>query len=266
MYPVLSVGSWRLNVYPLMLGLAALVLGFGSWYRMHRRGLALAGSVYDLVDFMFWLLVGAFAGGKAAGVLPEAVPCVVEANDCRGWWQAGIHWMGFVGGGAAVAYVYLGRRRLRRGPTFDAVAPMVPLALTIARVGCLCAGCCYGRVNTARQAMVLPDVDGLWARRYPTRIASMAANLLIMVVLLVFERWTAKIRRGGRGWPFPGFLFLLYVELYAIQRFYFEFWRADMPSLFGPFTWTHLYCAAAIVIATGLMAHGLLRRRKGHGA
>ncbi len=125
-------------------------------------------------------------------------------------------------------------------------------------MGCLLHGCCYGRETTAWPSLILPDVHGVWARRYPTRIASIVANLLIFVLLLAFERYTAK-RGKSAGWPFGGFSFLLYVELYCAQRFYFEFWRADMPQLLGPFTWTHLYCVIGIGLSTWGIARGLRR-------
>jgi hypothetical protein len=31
-----------------------------------------------------------------------------------------------------------------------------------------------------------------------------------------------------------------------------------MPRLFGPFTWTHLYCVMGIGVATALIVRGLL--------
>ena len=108
--------------------------------------------------------------------------------------------------------------------------------------------------------MVLPDYWGVWASRYPTRLASIAANLLIFGILLLVERHT--IRKRNKGWPFDGFLFLGYAELYCLQRFFFEFWRADMLILFGPFTWNHLYCAAGIVWVSIAMTQGF-RRNEG---
>ncbi len=77
---------------------------------------------------------------------------------------------------------------------------MIPLTLAVARVGCLLAGCCYGRETTAWPALVLSDVHGFWASRYPTHV----------------------------------------------------------PRLFGPFTWTHLYCVIGIGVATALIVRGLL--------
>lgn len=96
--------------------------------------------------------------------------------------------------------------------------------------------------------------------RYPTQLVSLAMNLLLACILFGFEFYG---RRRGRpsGWPFPGFLFLLYVELYCLGRIYFEFWRADMYPWVGPLTYTHLYCFIGIILATWAIARGLRRAR-----
>jgi phosphatidylglycerol:prolipoprotein diacylglycerol transferase len=53
---------------------------------------------------------------------------------------------------------------------------------------------------------------------HPTQIYDAGAELLILIVLLVFER---------RGRPFPGRTFWLYILLYAISRFIVEIYRGD---------------------------------------
>jgi phosphatidylglycerol:prolipoprotein diacylglycerol transferase len=170
--------------------------------------------------------------------------------------------MGAVAGGFFGGYAYCRLYNLPVGRSFDLVAPVVPLVHVVGRIGCLCASCCYGKETTAWPALVLPDVHGVWASRYPTRIVSIAVNLVLLVLLVAFERYAIK-RRGVPGlWPFGGFVFLLYWEMYCVQRFFFEFWRADMPYLVGPFTWTHLYCAVAVVLATWGIARGLQRARE----
>lgn len=93
--------------------------------------------------------------------------------------------------------------------------------------------------------------------RYPTRIADILANLAIVGVILAVEAYGARRHSKPTGWPFSGFLFLLYVALYCVQRFLVEFGRADMPPLVGPFTWIHLYCAVGFALATWLMARNL---------
>jgi phosphatidylglycerol:prolipoprotein diacylglycerol transferase len=259
MYPTISLGSLSISTYGLMRAAAVVVLIVGLKKRLHR--VEWSFSIYDVVDVAFYLVIAALAGAWLAAFLPKAVAYLRGVPLPPRWWRPGFHWLGTLGGSSLAGYIYFRCRNLSPGKAFDLFAPVAPLALAVIRVGCLLTGCCYGRETTAWPSLVLPDIRGVWARRYPTRIASIIANLLIFVVLLAFERYAVKRRSKPVGWPFDGFLFALYVELYCVQRFYFEFWRAGMPRLMGPFTWTHLYCVIGIGLATWGIVRGLRRTR-----
>ncbi|NOZ50795.1 MAG: hypothetical protein GXP37_12235 [Chloroflexi bacterium] len=255
MYPTIEIGSVQVATYSLAEFLAVFVLFVG----VHQRQRHLPKAARDdhfLIGFML-VVSGALLGAWLGANLPHLVDRLLGRQaPPLSWWQ-GRHWMGVVSGGALAGYLYCRKYGLPVGLRFDLFAPMLPLTLATVRLGCLAAGCCYGLPTDAWPGMVLPDINGLWVSRYPTRITSMIANILIALILLGFERYARQHLRKPRGWPFPGFLFLLYLQLYAIQRFFFEFWRADMPHLAGAFTWTHLYSLLWIVFATAGMAQGL---------
>jgi len=263
MYPRISLGLFSIRTYDVM-GLAAIatwVIGLKHRVRQRSKGSASA-SIYDVIDAVFYVVLGALMGGWLVSVLPSAVAYVQGTSLPPRWWMGGQGWIGLLGGGSLAAYGYCRRRGYAPGKAFDLAAPVVPLGHAVGRIGCLLAGCCYGRETTAWLSLVLPDIHGVWARRYPTRIASIVANLLISILLLSFEHNTVKKWGKPLGWPFDGFLFLLYAELYCVQRFYFEFWRGDRPQLIGPFTWFHLYCAIGIGLATWLIVRGLRTRSR----
>jgi phosphatidylglycerol:prolipoprotein diacylglycerol transferase len=164
--------------------------------------------------------------------------------------------MGAVAGGALVGYLWVRWRSFPVGASFDAFAPLLPLALAIIRIGCFLSADAYGRPTDSWIAMWLPNVHGVYAMRYPAQLVSLGMNLLLAGVLFGFEAYTQR-RGKPRGWPFPGFLFLLYVELYCLGRFYFEFWRDDMYPWLGPLTYTHLYCILGIGLSTWAIWRGL---------
>jgi len=262
MHPITTIGPVHVATYSLAELLALFVLFVGVHQR--RRHLPAASSNnHFLIGFML-AVSGALLGAWLGANLPHLVNHLLgRSTPPLSWWE-GRHWMGVVSGGALAGYLYCRKYGLPVGLNFDLYAPMLALTLATVRIGCLSAGCCYGKPTDAWPGMVLPDIHGVWVNRYPTRIISMIANILIALLLLGFERYTRRHLHKPRGWPFPGLLFLLYLELYAIQRFFFEFWRADMPHLVGPFTWTHLYCLLWIIFATGKIVQGLqlkLRRR-----
>jgi len=167
------------------------------------------------------MFLGAMLGAWLVSLLPRVVAYAMGASFPPMWWLKGRDWAGMMVGGSLVGYVYCRRRNLALSRCFDLVAPLVPLYIAIYRVGCLLTGCCYGKETTSWPSLFLPDIHGVWAYRYPTRIADIIANLIILALLLAFERYRAH--REEEDWPFSGFLFLLYLGLYSVQRFYFEF-------------------------------------------
>lgn len=242
-------------IFNMLAGAVVLVL---AWPGLRRLGF----TPFDEIDGAFYMFLGLLAGGWAANALPRIVDGLSGGHLYDPWWAAGQHWMGLVAGGALVGYLWLRwRRRFPIGATFDVFAPLLPIALAIIRIGCYLQADAYGSPTDSWVAMWLPDVYGHYAMRYPTQLVSLVMNLLLAAVLYGFAY---GVRRTGKphGWPFPGFLFLLYVELYCLGRIYFEFWRADMYPWIGPFTYTHLYCFAGILLATWAIIHNLRRTRQ----
>ena len=208
-----------------------------------------------------FLLIGVVGGAWIANVLPRVVDTLMGGNRYDPWWAAGEHWMGAVAGGAVVGYLWVRWRNKPVGACFDALAPLLPLELAIIRVGCFLHADAYGRVTDSWIGMWLPDVYGTYALRYPTQLVSIGVNLLLAGVLFGFE-YTTRRQGKARGWPFPGFLFLLYVVLYCLGRFYFEFWRDDMYPWIGPLTYTHLYCLLGFILASWAIWRGLRGAQK----
>ena len=98
------------------------------------------------------------------------------------------------------------------------LAPALALAHGIARLGCFCAGCCYG-VPSARFGIAfshsLSAPNGV--PLLPVQLYEAAGELAIFAFLLWF---TAQPRRAP-------YALYAYVFAYAPLRFVLEFWRGD---------------------------------------
>jgi phosphatidylglycerol:prolipoprotein diacylglycerol transferase len=134
----------------------------------------------------------------------------------------------FYGGliGAFLVGLWLvGRYKLPVWKTADIYAPGVALGHVVGRLGCLMAGCCYGKATDVAwgitfTSQIAAENAGtpLNQSLHPTQLYDAGAELLILILLLVFER---------RGRPFPGRTFWLYILLYAISRYIVEIYRGD---------------------------------------
>jgi phosphatidylglycerol:prolipoprotein diacylglycerol transferase len=254
MFPTLQIGSLSISTH-LVSNLLTLAL-FAFWVRRRVRGVLGEISIHEEIDSVFYLFFAVLGGAWFAYTLPYLIRYILGESVPLGWIFQGTHWMGAIGGGLWAAYRYCKRQDFPFWKLADCYAPLLALALAIGRIGCYLYADAYGRPTNSWVGMYLPDVFGEWAYRYPTQIASMIINYLLAAILFGFEYTVNKNPNKPKGWPFDGFLFFLYMELYCLQRFYFEFWRGDQTTLYGLFSWTHLYCLIGIGLATWGMVLG----------
>jgi|GEM_PF-365946 len=278
MLPTLEIGPWRLSSYTLLYTVAALAACTLAFFLLRR--LAVAPVV--LLRGILATTVSGFAGNYLVRVVPT-----IQRYFQAGTWE----WVGggsYIGGllvGVAVFSLYCRWNRIPLLPAYDRVAPALALGQAIGRLGCLAAGCCYGRPTASWLALYLPNNQGDWAFRYPTQLLSAGANLATMAALLLVEKSFAARGRTGEvaghdkadgasmqaaGTSHPlrrelpaGFLFMLYIGLYCLERLLVEFLRADGIPAIGPVSWAQLYTVIGMILAGGLMAWQLRARGPG---
>jgi phosphatidylglycerol:prolipoprotein diacylglycerol transferase len=124
-----------------------------------------------------------------------------------------------------VAFWYIHKHALPFWTTCDVFAPGIALGHVTGRLGCLAAGCCYGKPTelpwgiTFTNPLAAENVGTpLGIPLHPTQLYEAGAALVILGFLLTFER---------RGRPFAGRTFWAYMLLYAVSRFVIEFFRGD---------------------------------------
>jgi prolipoprotein diacylglyceryl transferase len=146
--------------------------------------------------------------------------------------------------GILVAVVLIRSYDLHFWTVADVWGPGLALGQAIMRGGCLLNGCCYGCESDSPLALYLPNIHGHYAYRYPSQILQSLANLLLFVFL-----WRARRRT-----PFRGFVFLMYLILYSIGRFFVEFTRAPALMVRG-FRLAQIVSLATVFVAGALALH-----------
>ena len=162
-----QIGPLAVHWYGLMYVVA---FGLGWWLgRARARDPARAFAPRDVDDLLFFVAVGAIAGGRLGymffydpgGMLRDPLSTLRV-------WQGG---MSFHGGliGVIVAMLVFARRRSRAFfEVADFVAPLIPLGLAAGRVGNFINGNLWGSPSTLPWAMVFPRADAL--PRHPSQL------------------------------------------------------------------------------------------------
>ena len=222
MHPILfEVGNWPVYSYGVLLALAYLAGLQLAVMRARRAGLDSA----RIMDLGIYLIIAALVGAKLMLVVvdfsyfrdhPRELLSLVRVG--------GVFYGGLIF--ALLAGLWLVRRyKLPVWSAADMYAPGVALGHIIGRLGCLLAGCCYGRptdlpwgITFTSPVAAASAGTPLGIPLHPTQIYDAGAELLILIVLLVLER---------RGRSYPGRTWWLYMLLYAVARFIVEIFRAD---------------------------------------
>jgi phosphatidylglycerol---prolipoprotein diacylglyceryl transferase len=131
-----------------------------------------------------------------------------------------------------VAFWFMAKHRMPFWTTCDVFAPGIALGHVTGRLGCLAAGCCYGKPTDVPWAVIFTDPlaaanvgTPLGIPLHPTQLYEAGAELLILGLLLATER---------KGKLFAGRTFWLYMLLYAVSRYIIEIYRGDpRGELFG---------------------------------
>lgn len=223
MHPVLlRLGPLRIFSFGAFVALGGLWAAMIAWRRRARMGLAGESAFWLYVNTM---LLSGYAGGKLFYVL------VYHTGD---FWQAWTFSSGFsfMGGFASIflGLVWLARYlEIPVLPLFDYSCAIAPLWHAVGRLGCLAAGCCYGRPAPGLPwAIAFSDPRAMVARPllgvplHPTQLYEFAGELAIGAYLNL-----SVLPRVEKGRYAPGTLSAAYLTLYAVLRFALEFFRGD---------------------------------------
>lgn len=245
MHPVLfSTAGADFMTSPFFTGLAAVLL----FIYISRRRAELGMGEEELWRLMLALVLGVFLGAWLLRFfLFGKGPAGNWAELLSGRVRGGVFYGGFWGGVLA-AWLHARRERRPFAPLADALSAAVWLALAVQRLGCLAAGCCYGRPTDLPWGIVFAHprsrVPAAWRglALHPTQLLELAGALAIFLVLRC-----AVLPRIRRGELRAGTGFALSVALYGALRFGCDFLRGGPPGLWTPggLTTTQAISAAA---------------------
>ncbi|HEV8317286.1 MAG TPA: prolipoprotein diacylglyceryl transferase [Vicinamibacterales bacterium] len=222
MYPELfNIGPITVYTYGVLLA-ASYLLGLRlAMSRAKARGL----DASRVLDLGIYIIIAALVGAKLLLLVVDFDQFRRSPAELLTLARSGGVFYGGLILAVLVAFWYIYRHRLPFWTTCDVFAPGIALGHVTGRLGCLAAGCCYGKPTDVAWAITFTNPlaasnvgTPLGVPLHPTQIYEAGAELLILIFLLATER---------KGRQFPGRTFWLYMFLYAVSRFVIEFYRGD---------------------------------------
>ena len=215
----IHIGPLTLRAYGLMIALGAVAAVMFAQRRWQRQG----GTAEDITAIATWAIPAGLVGARLYHVLTDLQKFEGRWLDALAIWKGGLGIPGGLIAGVATGVWVARRRGLQMSQMMDVVAPAIPLAQAIGRLGNWFNQELFGRPTDLpwglridpenRPARFLDE-----AQFHPTFLYEGLWNLALIAVLLLVER-TWRLR--------PGQLFLLYVGGYGVGRLWVEALRAD---------------------------------------
>ncbi len=238
-----SIGSITIHGYGVCIAAGLLLALWLCSYRAKKQGLN-DDICYGIV---FCSAVFGFLGAKI-------MYCIVEWKDFIKDPLSFISANGFVvyggiTGGILAVFIYTKIKKVRFLDYLELCMPSVALAQAFGRIGCFCAGCCYGRKTdswigiTFHNSNYAPNNVSL----IPTQLISAGANFVNMALLLVIAKKTNK----------KGTVTACYLIFYSIGRFFIEMLRNDSRGSVGALSTAQFYGIFSLVLGIAFLIFAL---------
>lgn len=248
---IFSIGHFHLRWYSLIV-LTAIAVGIWLTAReAARKGF----KKEDVYDAAIWVILGGLVGARLFHVLDHWSD-EYAANPIQALyiWEGGLAIWGALAGGL-ISIAILARIRGWRLPRLlDAAAPGLALAQAIGRIACVITGDAMGKPTTGPFGFAYNSpnamVPQLGVYYTPMPVYEIIVNLGIFVLL-----W--RLRK--RNWP-DGLLFLVYLSLYSLMRFFLAFTSSYQIAAFG-LTQSQIVALISLAVAVPLIVHFQMRRR-----
>jgi phosphatidylglycerol:prolipoprotein diacylglycerol transferase len=150
---------------------------------------------------------------------------------------------------------YLKQNKVSVLPFLDLLAIYAPLLQSFSRLGCLFAGCCFGKQTTLPWAITYTTHDTLaptFCSLHPTQLYSALGLFLIFIFLHYVAQYKFKI---------PGQLMFAYLALVSLNRFVVDFYRGDQEFV-NTSTLLSIHQWIALCITIGSFAGFIIISRK----
>jgi len=205
------------HTYGLMIAIGFL-LGIATIRRLAVR----SGVDPDqTADLAFWLLILGFLGSRILFIITRFSYFIENPIDMFKVWEGGLVFFGGLLLSTGYALVYFKKHRLNPWKMIDLLSPGLVIAHAFGRLGCLSAGCCYGKPTGApwgiRLESELVDFSLRGIPLHPTQLYEFTALMVLYAGLL----WVFRHKK------IEGQVGLTYFMTYPLIRSVIEVFRGD---------------------------------------
>ena len=247
MLPTFDVFGLSIPMFGIMMMCGMLSAFILLWYT--KRFIRFTED--QLVTCALWAIILGFLGSKILYWIVEIDQVIANPRFLLATLREGFVFYGALLGGVLGAFIYARGKKLPFFAFIDLFSPSLVLAQAFGRIGCFCAGCCYGAPSEAWCAVTYP-AGGAAPAGVPLLPTQLFESGFLFLLAFTLVRILKRKKPFGTvtGW---------YFVLYGVWRFIIEFFRSDDRGAVGGLS-TSQFLGVFIVLAGIVM---LLLVKKG---
>ncbi len=255
MFPKLfQIGDFIFPVYGPIIAIGYLCALFLAVHLSKKEGMD--GS--KAFDLGLVGLVSSIIGAKLLYLIVELKYFIAHPEEIIGTLRvAGVFYGGLLLG-IPVCFWYIRKHKMGWWKTADNFAPSIALGQSIGRIGCLMAGCCYGKECHLPWAVTFTDPVAHKITNVPLNVPVHPSQLYMSMGLMVLFAILMYMHKHKK---FDGQIISSYLIFYGIDRFIMEFFRGDDRG----FLFNHLLSTSQFIsilsVLTGVVFIILLKKQ-----
>lgn len=219
--PIAHLGPIPINWYGINLAVGFIT----GWLLVRRWALKSAVPCAKIDGLLIWIIACTVIGARLYYVVQNDFGDYLRAPwRILAVWEGGLAYFGGLLGATLAAFLYTRRERLAFSRVADLFAPAIPIGSAIGRISCGLAGMDYGTPTNLPWGVVYTNpnsyapTDGV--PRHPDQYYELIGDLIIAGILIKL-----------RGKLPDGALFLTYLILFSVLRFFTFFVRGSVPPV-----------------------------------
>ncbi len=219
MFPLLfKIGPVPIHTYGFMIAVGFLV----CLAVIRRLGTRAGVNVEKALDAAFLMLLVGFAGARLLFVITRFEYFMTDPLAVFKVWEGGLVFFGGPLAGIPFGWWYFRRNKLPIWTFLDVLAPGLVIAHAFGRLGCIAAGCCYGKPTGSSWGFKfyseLVDKNLHGVPLHPVQLYEAIALILLFLGML----WVSKRK------VFEGQVAVTYLLAYPVIRTLIELFRGDL--------------------------------------
>jgi phosphatidylglycerol:prolipoprotein diacylglycerol transferase len=217
-YPVLiQIGPFTIHTYGFLIAVGFLLALWLAVRQAEKEGIAKE----PMLDMGFYVIVAALVGSRLLFVATNWGYYARNPLDILKIWEGGLVFFGGLILAVPTAVYFARSHALAVWKVADVWAPSIAIGHAVGRLGCFCAGCCYGKpAEGLPWAVVFTRPESLAIKGvplHPTQLYESAAEFMNFLLLITLRKRLSV----------PGQLFWVYIFNYSIIRAVVENFRGD---------------------------------------